>query len=390
MAEPTPAADGAPVPPEDTENGRAKHVAPPEGDATIDRPAVARAATGPDAVRGSADEPAAPADEPAAPAAPAASGVPAAAAAPARPSATDGRDDVTTDDPRNEAGGVPSEAASARADAARARTDAAEARTDAADARADAAATRTERLDRSDEPTERLDRSDDRTAVLAGEGHAQDGDRTAVLPADAAGDRTPPPPAPRQAPAPLPPADAPPPPRRRSNRLVGTAWVLLAALIFEVLYIAAFALVVLVAAGQASVAQSVQSLLSTPFAWLPVLLFALFYELTVLLLNRAGRLAYVLSSLIVAAVVYLLSTVLILALQQGGIANENLLGRALIAPQVVLIPLIAREVMLWTGLAVGARGRRVRRRNRAAQEAYERERFASSVRDSDDGAGTRP
>ncbi|MCU1473471.1 hypothetical protein [Amnibacterium sp.] len=361
MAEPTPAPDGAPVPSEDTETGRAKHASPPEEDVATDRPAVARAATGPDAAGRSADEPAGRADGPA-------TGAPTAVAVPARPGATDGRDDATTDEPRNETGSAGSDAASARADAAQARTDAAEARTDAAEAR-----------------TERLDRSDDRTAVLPADERAQDGDRTVVLPAD---DRTPP--APQGAPVPMPPAAAPPPPRRRSNRLVGTAWVLLAALIFEVLYLAAFALVVLVVAGQASVGQSVQQLVSTPFAWLPVLLFALFYELTVLLLNRAGRLAYVLSSLIVAVVVYLLSTVLILALQQGGISNENLLGRALIAPQVVLIPIIAREVMLWTGLAVGARGRRVRRRNRAAQEAYERDRFASSVRDSDDGAGTRP
>ena len=149
--------------------------------------------------------------------------------------------------------------------------------------------------------------------------------------------------------------------------------MLLAALVFEVLYLAAFALVVLVVAGSASVALSMQQLLSTPFAWLPVLLFALFYELTVLLLNRAGRFAYVLSSLIVALIVYLLSTVLILAMQSGGITNESNLGRALIAPQVVLIPIIAREVMLWTGLAIGARGRRLRKRNRAAQEQYERE-----------------
>jgi hypothetical protein len=162
--------------------------------------------------------------------------------------------------------------------------------------------------------------------------------------------------------------------------------VLLAALLFEVLYLAAFALVVLVAAGPANVRLTMQQLVSTPFAWLPVLLFALFYELTVLLLNRAGRFAYVLSSLIVAAIVYVLSAVLILAMQEGGISNEGNLGRALIAPQVVLIPLVAREVMLWTGLAIGARGRRVRRRNRDAQEAYERERFASSVRGSDDGA----
>jgi hypothetical protein len=153
-----------------------------------------------------------------------------------------------------------------------------------------------------------------------------------------------------------------------------------------VVYLAAFALVVLVVAGQSSVGPSMQQLVSTPFAWLPVLLFALFYELTVLLLNRAGRFAYVLTSLIVAVVVYLLSAVLILAMQAGGIGNEADLGRALIAPQVVLIPLVAREVMLWTGLAIGARGHRVRRRNREAQASYERERFASSVRESDAGA----
>jgi hypothetical protein len=282
--------------------------------------------------------------------------------------------------PRAEAADARSEAATARADAAQARTDAADARTQAADDRTDAA----------DTSTEGLDRTADRTTVLPVEDRAtvNGGDRTAVLPADRTEEPTPPPPTPRQAPTPLPAADAPPPPRRRNNRLVGTAWVLLAALFFEVLYLGAFALVVLVAAGSGSVAASMQQLVSTPFAWLPVVLFVLFYELTVLLLNRAGRLAYVLSSLIVGAIVYVLSTVLILAMQQGGLSNEAALGRALIAPQVVLIGLVAREVMLWTGLAIGARGGRVRRRNRDAQAAYERERFAGSVRESDGGART--
>ena len=367
MADPTPPTDGASVPPEDTETGRAKHVAP-EGDVSADRPGVARAATGPEAAPATDDSPAE-------------VGAPSAAAVPARPGATEGRDDVTASrdgsaapagaTAHDQAVGAGTEAAAARSDAEEARTDAAAARSDAAEAR-----------------TERLDRSDDRTSVLPADERATgtDEDRTAVLPADRADDRTPPPPAPRRAPTPMPPAAAPPPPRRRSNRLVGTAWVLLAALVFEVLYLVAFALVVLVVAGPANLGLSVQQLISTPFAWLPVVLFALFYELTVLLLNRAGRFAYVLSSLIVAAIVYVLSAVLILAMQEGGISNENNLGRALIAPQVVLIPLIAREVMLWTGLAVGARGRRVRGRNREAQEAYEREQFASSVRGSDDGA----
>lgn len=355
MAEPTPAADGSPVPPEDTENGRAKHVAPTEEE----RAGVARSATGADAVPGSAAEPS----------------IPEAGAAPTRGPVAE-----PPGTPSAPAGATPvrDEAVAARTEAEAARVDAAEARADAAAARADAGETR----------TERLDRADDRTAVLAADERrtGPDEDRTAVLPADRTGDRTPPPPVPRQAPTPLPAADAPPPPRRRSNRLVGTAWVLLAALVFEVVYLAAFALVVLVVAGPANVGLSMQQLVSTPFAWLPVVLFALFYELTVLLLNRAGRFAYVLSSLIVAAIVYVLSAVLILAMQEGGITNEGNLGRALIAPQVVLIPLIAREVMLWTGLAIGARGHRVRRRNREAQETYERERFASSVRGSDDGA----
>jgi hypothetical protein len=340
MAEPTPAED-TPVSPDETESGRAKHVAPIDEEQP-DHPAVARAATGPDAAGGTetvadrTDEPVA-----ASPAAPAVAATPVA----------------RTEEP------VATTAAETRAEPVTALAD--EDRTavlperqdtvPAADTRANAATT--------------------------------DPDRTAVLAAGAASvDRTPPPPAPTRAAVPVPPAYAPPPPRKGGNRLVGTAWVLLAALVFEVLYLAAFALVVLVVAGSASVALSVQQLIGTPFAWLPVLLFALFYELTVLLLNRAGRFAYVLSSLIVALIVYLLSTVLILAMQAGGLSNESNLGRALIAPQVVLIPIIAREVMLWTGLAIGARGRRLRKRNRAAQEQYERETFARSVQD--DGAGT--
>src|SRR5579875_2929588 len=284
MADPT--EEGTPLPPDETESGRAKHVAPLDEETTPDHPAVARAAAGLDA---------APDAEPAA--------VPARTAS----DATETREEPVAA-PVDEAGGDE---------------------------------------DRADQPT-------------------------AVLPAEDRQAPPPPPPAPPQRRGPVPAAtEAPPPPRRGSNRLVGTAWVLLAALLFEVLYIAAFALLVCIVDGSQQVGQAVQSLVTTPFVWLPLVLFALLYELTVLLLNRAGRFAYVLSSLVVALIVYVLSAVLILAMQQGGVSNENNLGRALIVPQVVLIPLIAREVMLWTGLAIGARGRRVRKRNREAQAQYE-------------------
>src|SRR5579875_3278703 len=311
MADPT--EEGTPLPPDETESGRAKHVAPLDEETTPDHPAVARAAAGPDA---------APDAEPAE--GPTIQASPAPVAAEPAPIAA-------------EPAAVPARTAS----------DATETREEPVAAPVDEAG--------GDE-----DRADQPTAVLPAE------DRQAPPPPP------PPPPATPQRRVPVPAAtEAPPPPRRGSNRLVGTAWVLLAALLFEVLYIAAFALLVCIVDGSQQVGQAVQSLVTTPFVWLPLVLFALLYELTVLLLNRAGRFAYVLSSLVVALIVYVLSAVLILAMQQGGVSNENNLGRALIVPQVVLIPLIAREVMLWTGLAIGARGRRVRKRNREAQAQYE-------------------
>ncbi|MGN6743394.1 MAG: hypothetical protein ACTHJL_08870, partial [Amnibacterium sp.] len=87
----------------------------------------------------------------------------------------------------------------------------------------------------------------------------------------------PPPPAPEERTTVLPPAEAPPPPRRGSNRLVGTAWVLLAALLFEVVYLAAFALLVLIVDGAGAVGSSLQQIARTPFVWLPLVLFVLFY-----------------------------------------------------------------------------------------------------------------
>ncbi|MDQ1530416.1 MAG: hypothetical protein QOE37_521 [Microbacteriaceae bacterium] len=200
----------------------------------------------------------------------------------------------------------------------------------------------------AEQPTERFERAEDRDVTPA-----------------------PPPPAPRDR-TPVSPAAAPPPPRQQNNRLVGTAWVLLASLIFEILYVLGFALLVLVEAGAPEVGRNVADFLKSPFVWLPVLLFFLFYELTVLLVNRAGRYLYVLASLVVAVIVYVLFAVLYLAMQSGGLANEQSLGRALVLGQFVLVGVVAREAMLWTGLAIGARGKRVRRRNRAARDEYER------------------
>ena len=185
----------------------------------------------------------------------------------------------------------------------------------------------------------------------------------------------PPPPAPASAQPVLAPAEdsAPPPPRVRGNRLVGTAWVLLAAGLFQVLYFAALGLIILLLGGAAAVGPQITNIAKFPFAWLPVLFFFLFFELTVLLINRAGRFAYVVASLIVGLLVYISSVLLISIMVGGGIGDRSTLAQAFESPEFVLTGLVAREVMLWTGFAIGSRGIRVRRRNTEARKKYDEE-----------------
>jgi hypothetical protein len=186
---------------------------------------------------------------------------------------------------------------------------------------------------------------------------------------------TPPPPPPAPVPAePLEPAeeDAPPPPRVRSNRLAGAAWVLLAAGLFELLFFGVNALVVVVfgGGGPAVVAQ-VNAIARSPLAWLPVVLFFLLFMLTVLLFNRAGRVAYVIASLVVAVLVYVLTVLLFSLLVRSSLGDTNTLAQTFLNWEFILIGLVARETMLWTGLAIGSRGIRIRRRNKEDRARYE-------------------
>lgn len=163
---------------------------------------------------------------------------------------------------------------------------------------------------------------------------------------------------------------APAAPKREGNRLAGTAWALLAAGLFQVVYLGLIAGFIAVLGGPEIVVRQMPQYFATPFAWLPVLFFFLLFELTVLVFNRAGRFLYVVASLVVGVLVYVLSVLLISLLLRGDIGDRATLEQAFLNPLFVLTGLAAREVMLWTGVAIGARGTRVRRRNRAAQQAY--------------------
>jgi hypothetical protein len=215
---------------------------------------------------------------------------------------------------------------------------------------------------------------EDATAAYPASTTRADEQATAVHPASATDAQAAPAAPAEQQPVIAPAAEtAPVPPKRASNRIVATAWVLLAAGLFQVLFFGINALVALVFGGAQAVVPQVQSIAGTVLAWLPVLLFFLFFELVVLLINRAGRVAYVFASLIVAIVVYVLTVLLFSVITRQGLGDTNTLAQTFLNWEFILVGLVAREVMLWTGLAIGARGIRVRRRNKEARRQYDAE-----------------
>jgi hypothetical protein len=125
--------------------------------------------------------------------------------------------------------------------------------------------------------------------------------------------------------------------------------------------------------GDAAVGQ-VQQIAKTSLAWLPVVLFFLLFELVVLLLNRAGRFAYVVASLVIGIVVYVATVLLYSLIVLHTVGDANTLAQTFLNWEFILVGLVAREVMLWTGIAIGSRGIRVRNRNREARARYDQER----------------
>ena len=166
--------------------------------------------------------------------------------------------------------------------------------------------------------------------------------------------------------------DAPVAPKKKTNRLAGLLYSLLATVVFTALFAAAVIVIGLIADGAVSIA-----FLTEPSFYFPALLFFLALVIVIAIVNNAGWWTYIISSVVVGAAVYF-GTAGILLLSAGVFdmsrqeANAYYFD-ALINPLTIAAALIAREVAIWTGAILGARGRKVRVRNAEAREAYERE-----------------
>lgn len=171
---------------------------------------------------------------------------------------------------------------------------------------------------------------------------------------------------------------SPLPPEVRGNRGAGTLIALLATVGFAVVYAGVIALWLAPQYPPSSYLDEglIPSLASVGFG-AAVVSFFIALTLLVIIVGRAGWWAYVLGGFFVAALVWA-GTVL-----GGGLHDRFILGQGvswnpfeLMAAYGLQIPvltaaLVAREITIWFGAWIGARGRKIKQQNAEALAEYE-------------------
>lgn len=170
---------------------------------------------------------------------------------------------------------------------------------------------------------------------------------------------------------------APLPPRVRGNRVVGVLLALVGTVVFAAAYAAAAAIPLAIRFSGAGLSPAFSAFVQNAIFWIPVMMFALGFIVLVVILNRAGWWAHVIGSLLVALFVYFASIGLLLLVDNviGKTPTEAnaAFGALATNPLMIAAALVAREVSIWIGLAIAARGRRVRARNEETRTAWDRE-----------------
>ncbi|MEF3403277.1 hypothetical protein [Agromyces sp. CCNWLW203] len=170
---------------------------------------------------------------------------------------------------------------------------------------------------------------------------------------------------------------APTPPKAKGNRGFGVLVALIGTVAFAVLYGAIGYALYLNYGAPAGEAIGIAEFLVEPMFWVPVVAFLIGFALLAAIVNRGPWWAYAVFGLLIGALVYfayiggsLLGVqAWTLTLEQ---ANDFIAERWL-DPYAIIAAVIAREIPIWLGGWIAARGRAVTERNRLAIEAYDRE-----------------
>lgn len=165
--------------------------------------------------------------------------------------------------------------------------------------------------------------------------------------------------------------EAPNPPRIRGNRVAGVLLALVGAVVFAALYALVGAFLEYFQ-DRPLFGDTFTGFVSSAAYWVPILVFALAFILLVVIVNRGGWAAHVFGSLLLAFVVYFASIGLLLLV--GNLTGSaTTFSRIALYPQIIASAVIAREVAIWLGLGIAARGRRVKARNVEDRARYDRD-----------------
>ena len=164
---------------------------------------------------------------------------------------------------------------------------------------------------------------------------------------------------------------APVPPRLRGNRGVGSLLAVLGAAVFAALF--AGLGWVLITVGLAAKGATFQQFILSPEFLIPVPIFLVAFVILVLVVNRGGWAAHVFGSLLVGLAVYFGTAGIASLLFTVSGSTVPSFGLLLSQPFIIIAALVAREVSIWLGLAISARGRRVKERNLQLVDEWEQE-----------------
>lgn len=170
---------------------------------------------------------------------------------------------------------------------------------------------------------------------------------------------------------------APTPPKTKGNRGFGVLVALIGTVVFGLLFGGIAYLLYLGYGAPAGEAVGIVDFLVQPIYWVPVVVFFLAFALLAAIINRGAWWHYAVFGLFVGVLVYfayiggslLAVQAWTLTLEQ---ANEFIAERWL-DPFAIVAAVIAREIPIWFGGWIAARGRSVTERNRLSLEAYDRE-----------------
>jgi hypothetical protein len=168
--------------------------------------------------------------------------------------------------------------------------------------------------------------------------------------------------------------ETPVPPRPRGNRVVGVLLAILGAVLFAAVFAIASGILIDLQYGDLF-GPMFGAFLGSAYFWAPGLVFLVGLVLLVLILNRAGWWTHVLGSLVLAIAVYFgtIGALLVIGNVFHGSPQTLTFAELAVHPFVIAAAVIAREVSIWMGLAIAARGRRVKARNVETRTAWDRE-----------------